>query len=86
MADLYRHFGRDWAHVCDFSDQALIDHYNHVSYGTPVRPGNGFVMGEGWLDVNVAMWNEDISRGHLPRKELYDDEKYPHWWLDKVLK
>lgn len=41
-------------------------------------------MGEGWLDVNVAMWNEDIARGHLPRQELY--EEYPHWWLDKVLK
>lgn len=36
--------------------------------------------------VNVAMWKEDIELGCLFQVELYDDPKFPHWWLDGVFK
>lgn len=85
MAEIYRHFGREWDHVLDFSDEMLVEHYNHVSVGTPISDKNGFKEGEKWMDVNVAMWNEDISKGHLPRRELYLDYPEWDWWLDKVL-
>lgn len=38
------------------------------------------------MDITIAMWREDISRGHLSRWELYKYGKYPEWWLDSVLK
>jgi hypothetical protein len=70
----------------DFSDEALIELYNYESYGgsTP-KSNNGFYHGKKWLNVNVAMWKEDIEAGVLIKYELYLDEKFPHWWLDSVL-
>jgi hypothetical protein len=32
------------------------------------------------------MWKEDIESGLLFKKELYEDEKFPHWWLDSIFK
>ena len=72
--------------MLDYSDEAMIEMYNSESYGTPVNRHNGFYVGKQWLNVNVTMWREDIQRGLLFEKELYNDPKFPHWWLDKVLK
>ena len=47
---------------------------------------NGFQLGKQWMDVNVAMWKEDLRDGTLFRHELYEDPNYPHWWLDQVLR
>lgn len=38
------------------------------------------------MDVTVGMWLEDIMEGNLFLHELYSDDNYPHWWLDKVFK
>lgn len=85
MAEVYRIFSKDWEHMLDYSDDAMIEMYNSESYGTPVSRTNGFYVGKQWLNVNVQMWKEDISKGYLQKCELYDDPKFPHWWLDNVL-
>lgn len=84
MSEVYRRFGRDWAHTHDFSDEMLVELYNSESYGGPVSPLNGFALGKKWLNVCVAMWKEDLEKGYLFKEELYKD--FPHWWLDSVLK
>jgi hypothetical protein len=32
------------------------------------------------------MWKEDIDKGLLTKKELYEDENFPQWWLDSIFK
>jgi hypothetical protein len=86
MADVYRIFAADWAHMHDFSDEMLIELYNGESYGGPVSIQNGFACGKKWLNVNVAMWKEDIGRGLFRASELYADPKYPQWWLDQIFR
>lgn len=86
MTELYRIFAKDWEHLMDFSDEMLIELYNGESFGTPVSSNNGFALGKKWLNVNVAMWKEDIEKGLFRASELYNDPKYPHWWLDQVFK
>lgn len=89
MCEIYKVFAHEWEHVCTFSDAAALELYNYESYGQPMsngRPYNGFAVGKHWLNVTVAGWREDIRTGYLFRSELYDDGKYPHWWLDSVLK
>lgn len=91
MCEVYRLFAQDWASCSTFTDDDIIELYNHESYGSPLRqhepgkPGNGFALGKRWLDVTLAMWLEDIRDGILRRSELYEDGKFPHWWLDRVL-
>jgi hypothetical protein len=83
---LYRIFASGWTGL-DFSDESLIEMYNSESYGTPVdQKKNGFYVGKQWLGVTVSMWKEDRKSGHLVLSELYEDERFPHWWLDKVLR
>lgn len=86
MTELYRIFAKDWEHLMDFSDEMLIELYNGESFGTPISSKNGFALGKKWLNVNVAMWKEDIEKGLFRASELYNDPKYPHWWLDQVFK
>lgn len=89
MYEIYKLFAQPWAHVCSFDDAAMLELYNHESYGTPmtsIRPYNGYAVGKHWLNVTVAMWREDIRDGNLFRHELYESSIYPHWWLDSVLK
>ena len=86
MSEVYRHFGKDWKNCADFSDTALIELYNHESYGTPVSTNNGFLIGKKWLNVTVTMWKEDLEKNLLFKSELYSDPNLPHWWLDSVLK
>jgi hypothetical protein len=86
MCEVYRVFAKDWEHLCDFSDQALVDLFNSESYGSPISRDNGFLLGKKWLNVTVAMWKEDIAQGLLFKHELYQDPKFPEWWLDSILK
>ena len=68
-----------------YDDQQIIDLYNKESYGSEIDLRNGYFIGKKWMNVNVAMWKEDLELGLLFKHELYSDEKYPHWWLDSVL-
>lgn len=86
MSEIYKMFARDWEQFHDFNDEALLELYNSESYGGPVSQKNGFALGKKWLSVNVAMWKEDIDKGLLHVRELYEDPKFPHWWLDSVFK
>jgi hypothetical protein len=86
MAELYRHFARDMSTKLDFSEEAEVSLFNHESYGTPLTPNNGFAVGKQYLNLQVTMWREDLRRGWIFKHELYEDENYPHWWLDSVLK
>lgn len=86
MSEVYKIFAEDYKAFCDFSDESLIELFNSESYGTDVKPNNGFYVGKKWLNVTVKMWKEDIESGLLFKYELYSDLKYPHWWLDSVLK
>jgi len=85
MCEVYRYFSRHWEHVLDFSDESLVELFNHESYGTPCSPKNGFLVGKQHLNVNVAMWKEDIIKGVLFKQELYDGE-FPTWWLDSIFR
>jgi hypothetical protein len=84
MSEVYRIFASDWEHLHDFSDEMLIELFNAESFGSEVSPKNGFALGKKWLNVNLAMWLEDIERGLFRASELYADPKYPTWWLDQL--
>jgi hypothetical protein len=86
MSEVYKMFANDWIDCLDFSDEALLELYNYESYGGNISPNNGFAVGKKWLNLNVSMWKEDIAKGLLFKKELYEDPKFPHWWLDGVFK
>lgn len=85
MAEIYQVFASDWSHVLDFSEDALLQLYNYESYGGRVDSNNGYAHGKKWLNLHVTQWKEDISQGLLFKHELYEDSKFPHWWLDKIL-
>jgi hypothetical protein len=86
MSEVYKMFANDWKQFHDFSDDMLVELYNSESYGGPVSRENGYALGKKWLSVNVKMWKEDMALGTLFLKELYEDDKFPHWWLDSVFK
>jgi len=83
LCKIYKIFAKDWAHLVTFTDEDIVELYNGESYGTPVSPTNGFLLGKKWSDVFIAMWREDIQLGLLRIWELEDT--YPRWWLDKML-
>ena len=86
MAELYKTFANDWQDCLDFSDEMLVELYNYESYGgSRCHPKNGFAHGKKWLNLSVSMWKEDIEAGNLFKYELYEDVRFPHWWLDGVL-
>lgn len=72
--------------MLDYSDEALLELYLSESYGGKTSSTNGFSVGKKWLNVAVGMWLEDKASGHLIIKELYEDDNYPHWWLDSIFK
>lgn len=86
MCEVCKIFAQDWKHCLDFSDESLVEMFNHESHGLPISPTNGFFQGKKWLNVQVTMWKEDIEKGLFRVSELYDDPKFPHWWLDSVFK
>lgn len=85
-AEIYKIFSTQWESLFDFSDAMLIELFNHESYGMPISKNNGYALGKKWMDVHVAMWKEDIANGLLFKFELYEDEKFPRWWLDQIFK
>lgn len=84
MSEIYRVFGSGFSGL-DYDDAALLSLYNHESYGTELSKNNGFAVGKKYLNVQVAMWKEDLQRCWISKSELYEDGKYPSWWLDSVL-
>lgn len=84
MCEIYKIFSKDWENCCDFSEQSLKEMYTSETHGDPVSPTNGYYVGKKWLNVTVKMWLEDIEKGLLFKRELYDDPKYPHRWLDNI--
>ena len=86
MSEVYKMFANDWKDCLDFSDESLVELYNYESYGGTISPKNGFAVGKKWLNLNVSMWKKDITQGFLLKRELYEDPKFPHWWLDGVFK
>ena len=85
---MYQHFSRDWSHLCDYSRESLEDAYLFDSLGQKPPPRelrNGYMLGKQWMGVTISMWKEDLNKGLLLRRELYEDPNYPHWWLDQVL-
>jgi hypothetical protein len=92
MAEIYKIFADGWNNI-DFSDKAKQEMFDFESSGRGdieidcfSTTNNGFAVGKKWLNVQVAMWIEDIQNGIIGKVELYNDKKFPHWWLDKVLK
>lgn len=86
MCEIYKIFSHDFEHLCDYSDQSKIDLFNHEAYGEKIKSNNGYALGKKWLNVQVKMWKEDIQNGILFKHELYNDGKFPHWWLDSIFK
>lgn len=84
MCDVYRIFVRDWEECLDFSEEMMLELYLQESYGGEISEKNGYYHGKKWLNVQVTVWKEDIDSGYLMRRELYDDETFPHWWLDRI--
>jgi len=86
MAEVYKIFASEWESAFDFSDKMVIEMFNHESFGAPVSKQNGYSLGKKWMDVNIKMWKEDIDKSNLMKWELYDDPRFPHWWLDGIFK
>jgi hypothetical protein len=86
MAELYRIFSKDWEQFYNYDETALEEMYRFETYGEPISPSNGYYIGKKWLNVTVTMWKEDIEQRLLFKIELYQDPKFPHWWLDSIFK
>ncbi len=85
MAEIYKIFSKDFSELV-YDDNALEEMFLYESRGIRINnPRNGYLAGKQWMDVNIAMWKEDIHTSLLTKEELYLDETFPHWWLDKVL-
>ena len=85
MCELYKLFAKDWENCLDFGEESMLEMYHSETHGLAVSKTNGFYHGKKYLNVTVAMWKEDLARGTLFRVELYNDPRFPHSWLDKVL-
>jgi hypothetical protein len=91
MAQIYRHFGREFATSLDWSDDAKYRMFKFESEGIGtkselIEERNGFLEGKRLMNITVAMWQEDLTahdRGE-PRLlfsfELY--MQYPKWFVD----
>lgn len=86
MSNVYRHFSLDWVDCLDYSADMLLEMYKAENGEVKPSKLNGFAQGKKGLNITVAMWKEDIAKGTLFLFELYNDENYPHWWLDRVFK
>lgn len=88
MAELYRLFAKEFSNMdVDFSNKAKEDMYNYETFGIGyVNERNGYFLGKKILNLQITSWKEDMQSGTLYFWELYEDNKYPHWWLNSVLK
>jgi hypothetical protein len=95
MSEVYRLFAGDHC-TLDFSLNAAQEAYLFETTGKgnlkrgvfSDPPYNGYAVGKHWMDATVKMWREDIRKGLLMRRELYEDPLFEreHWWLNRVLK
>lgn len=67
MAGIYKIFSQAWEQSLCFSSENLEAMYRYESFGEPMSDPqlNGFYQGKKWLDVQVAMWKQDILDGFL---------------------
>lgn len=79
-------FADDWKEHLSFTEADMKELYVHESHGGPISEMNGFFIGKKWMNVTITMWKEDIRLGLLFKRELYDDDRFPNEWIDKVLK
>ncbi len=90
-ANLYKFFARTYDGL-DFSDEAAEAMFNYeskgignVSYQQKVDGKfNGFAVGKHLMDIQMAMWREDLNNTFMLTKcELLEDEnlKEIHWFL-----
>lgn len=86
MCEIYKIFANDWKDGLDFSEEMMLELYYSESYGDEASPHNGYYVGKRYLNLQVNMWKEDIKKGYLFKHELYNDDIFPHWWLDKIFK
>jgi len=87
MCEIYKYFASSWEQSLDYSEESMLELYLSESYGdVDCQNNNGYYVGKRWLNVNVAMWKEDIKKGLLTKYELYSDPQIPDWWLDKIFK
>ena len=87
MCVVYYYFSKEWEHICDYSDESMMEMFLYESFGEGNPDNsNGYYLGKKWMDVGIEMWREDIEKGLLFKWELYDSPDLPDWWLDKVLK
>lgn len=69
----------------DLSDEAKVRFYNYETFGTPIvkyyEPYNGmfngYAVGKHWMDVNMAMYKEDLLARNLTKFEIYSDPDVP---------
>ncbi len=73
---LYKHFGSMFGNF-DFSEQSMLNLYNHESYGTELGPGestsNGYVIGKKWLNWHITNWKQGLVEGSITRQDLESD-------------
>lgn len=86
MSNLYKVFANDYLDELDFSEDALYEMYVYESTGGKCCNTNGYYHGKRLLNLTVSMWKEDIKIGLLFKYELYNDNKFPHWFLDSIFK
>lgn len=96
MCKVYELFSEPWRNTHRYDDEMIVEMFNFESLshlflderGNRKDPciQNGYWLGKKWLNVTINMWKEDLSKGYLFKHELYQDSKFPTWWLDSVLK
>ena len=86
MCEIYIIFSNDWKDCCDFSEGMMLELYYAEAFGDKVSQNNGYYVGKRYMNLTIAMWKQDIEIGYLLKSELYNDETFPHWWLDKIFK
>jgi len=76
-AEIYRRFAgiaEGTGFVCDYSEDAARAMFTRESSGKgDVAADNGYAIGKSWLDVQLAMWREDLGLGLVAREEIPGD-------------
>lgn len=87
MSKVYSVFSSEWEDILDFSETSLKEMYDYESRGIPIpnKRENGYYVGKQHMDIQIEMWRKDLQEGILTRRELYEDGKFPKWWLNKVI-
>lgn len=85
ILEVYECFKMDNNTELQYGDKELLDMYLYESNGVKSdMTYNGFYWCKHNLDLTIKMWYEDLPKGNITKKELYSD-KFPKWWLDKIL-